>query len=627
MSLVNRKIINGLESYIVLNKPVYLVGEKCTASVLIKSIEYSGFVEVIILDHDNNIVYKSNYTITQNESRAENIDISIPSKPGQYSLKLKINNNIVDTVDYIVIESISNPFYIALVWHNHQAPNYLPNNIIHAPWAYIYVYGNQLQPYGRGPYAYHTDILSKYSSYKCTFNLSPSLLYQWYLAISNGVVFHNGDVLKPGSDSVEYIREILNRYIDFAKKERIDVLTSIYGHTIGGYLIDVLNIQDIVFDEVKYGKEITMKILDGYEPIGAWTPEMAFSMKMIDIYYDNGIEYTVLDDTCHFDKAIGEKGSKYEPYIVYNKDSGKYLFVVFRDHYLSDLIGFKNNFYSDIHAYRNAYESMLIIVRKILESKPKVLTIALDGENWLVFSHNPPLVAYFYDRLVNYLEVLAKTGFIKTVHLREVFDQIPAKRILTHIPTASWLCGFKKWRGERVEHEQYWRSVSEIIRLIRVYENTIGGRDEYSEKARWAIWHALDSDYWWSEFWLPKIIETWIREAQNIVFNRLSKIRVRDIAPIGEFVEKQLSRVKCIVDNELEKSIKLDIMLNLVGCSETIKNSVKIPGKTSVEIVMDITPCLCGESLIVATLYSDNYILNTMYKKIKIQPYIGDINT
>ncbi|MEM0326438.1 MAG: hypothetical protein QW733_05370, partial [Desulfurococcaceae archaeon] len=41
------------------------------------------------------------------------------------------------------------------------------------------------------------------------------------------------------------------------------------------------------------------------------------------------------------------------------------------------------------------------------------------------------------------------------------------------------------------------------------------GRNEDSRKARWALWHALDSDYWWAEFWEPTLINTWLNKAEK----------------------------------------------------------------------------------------------------------------
>jgi alpha-amylase/alpha-mannosidase (GH57 family) len=240
-----------------------------------------------------------------------------------------------------------------------------------------------------------------------------------------------------------------------------------------------------------------------YEPWGIWTPEMAFSMSLVSIYYDNGIKYTVLDDQHHFHWAEGDKDSQYEPYILVDTSTRKSIIVFFRDHELSDILGFKNNFYSEPHAWRNAYETAYLITEKWLDQGVKTLILALDGENWMVFPKNKHFTAYYLKHLIIYLEAVQDLGFIKLSTLREMYNEVPSRRVLTKIPTNSWLGTFRKWRGEIHEHEKYWYHIADTYRRLRAYESIIQirpGEEEISRRIRWALWHALDSDYWWAEF-------------------------------------------------------------------------------------------------------------------------------
>lgn len=622
MSLVDYRSHNGLEAFLVLNRPVFKAGESARVNVLIRSLGYGGQAAISVVDSRGALVYKRNINVEAGQGDVIALEHGVPDKPGTYALKLSINDVVFDEVEYLVVDGIASRSVVALVWHNHQAPNYLPDGTVHGPWAYIYAYGKQLEPYGQSPYMHHVNMLEKHGDYRATFNLSPSLLYQWRQAITKGVMFQTGERIEPGDERAKLIEVVLDRYIEYAKKGQIDILTSIYAHTIGGFLIEYLDIYDIVNDEVRYGKEVSRSVLKGYEPLGAWTPEMAFSMKIVDIYYDNEIEYTILDDICHFEGSVGEKGSRYEPYIVLNKENGKHIFVVFRDHRLSDLLSFKNNFVSEPHALRNAYQLAYVISKRITESSPKLLTLALDGENWMAFSSNPPLTAYYYDKLLIYLESLSDIGFLELDHLRNVVHSMAARRILTHIPTNSWLCSFKKWRGERPEHEQYWTKANETYKMIRAYESLIGGRDSYSEKGRWALWHALDSDYWWSEFWLPKVIEVWLQEAMQALLPRFNSLKVKDIVVREPCIQGYGSEAKVVIENGLEKQIKAKVVLLISGCDEPLIREVSVQPRTTIEETINFVPCLSGEVPIAGLLLGDNYVVSSRVKWIKVFPQI-----
>jgi len=40
------------------------------------------------------------------------------------------------------------------------------------------------------------------------------------------------------------------------------------------------------------------------------------------------------------------------------------------------------------------------------------------------------------------------------------------------------------------------------------------GEDENFKNAMFALYNALDSDYWWAEFYSPKVIDSWLNYAQ-----------------------------------------------------------------------------------------------------------------
>lgn len=493
-----------------LNSPVQVSGDIAELYVL-GDCARSEAIDIEIRDRKG-LMRRSEVKVEQGDSVLYAFEFQVPRIPGRHELVLSSQGTIRDTLNYLVVsDDIRRERYLAFVWHHHQAPNYLPDGRFYFPWAFIHTFGDELKPYGRGPYNYHALILKKHSNYKTTYNLSPSLLAQWVQLIEQGVKFLDSTYLPPTSQEAIITKDTLEIYREAARKGQIDVLTSIYAHTIAGYIIELLDAGDIIREELEYGMDITKKTI-GVEPLGVWTPEMAFSMKLVDIYVDLGLQYTILDTKCHLERAEGDIGSIHEPYRV--KGLQGELIIFFRDTELSNILSFHNDFKSYIHAWRQAYDYAYRTALRIINGG--VLVVALDGENWMIFAKNPPLTAVFYDKLVEYIVRIQGLGYFRTATLRELVDNVQPRRLLTRMPTTSWLCGFTKWNGEVKDHAHYWDKIRKYYEMIKKYEQ-VNGRDEKSRRARWALWHALDSDYWWAEFWTPELIDTWLCDIENVL--------------------------------------------------------------------------------------------------------------
>ncbi len=626
-------IVDNVEAYVIPDKPVTTINHGVRAGILAinHGVGRNILVELYLVNPrgSRKKIYSGQHEVMDREKKIllEELEIPIDEEYGEYLLELYINNKKVDRTAFIVADpKTRDPLYFTIVWHHHQAPNYMPDGRIHSPWAYVYVWGGYLAPYGYGPYHYHALLLDRKRGFRATYNLSPSLLAQWLMAIEKGVETIRGEKYDPDSFEVGLIREALNRYREALRREQIDVLTSLYAHTIAGFLIDVLDAGDIVDEELSYGKSITAKAMgDGYEASGAWTPEMAFSMGLVHIYRANGIEYTVLDDQHHFLAAEGDKDTPYEPYLVLNTATGDYITVFFRDQSLSNIMSFRNNFPNEYSAWRNAYEFSLLIARKWFDRRVKTLVLALDGENWMVFPKNPPYTAVFLDKLSDYLVEIDSTRFIRLSHLREMYREVPARRVLKHIPTNTWLGTFRKWRGEKPDHESYWVEVARRYRMIRAYERMIGGRDYRSRRARWTLWHALDSDYWWAEFWSPMIIRTWLHEFDSIIEPILRLIRIDSLGVVGEAVEGLESRVSIEIINDFEREVRIAVRIGGLGIEVLGSGSIKplvIKPHSRYSRVIRIKFLQWGKAILSAALTIDGYLIDSRSIEIDVKPHI-----
>ncbi len=503
-------------------------------------------------------------------------------------------SKFTESIKVRVIEG-GKPIRLALVYHMHQPPWYMSDGRYYADWAFRYVHAPIMAPFfNGGPYLFHAFLNDKYSSVKLNIHLSPSLLKQWVDAVEKGYTLINGEVHSKNSSEVNTIAKVLDMYRTQANRGQLDILSSVYAHTILGYLTSRYEMIDVVDEELGVGMEVTKSVL-GVDPVGVWTPEMAWSMELLDIYEKHGVGYTVLCGGNHFPGVQGDRGSIYEPYSL----SGK-LTVFFRDEKLSDILSFQNN----IPDEKTAVKLAAMLSRSIIETNGELVVIALDGENFIAMSKTPAMVGLMLDKLYSYISRMQELGLIETTRLSQV--NIP-KRNITFIPTTSWLGGFTKWDGERREHAEYWVKVIDSYRYLRGLEEALGGK---INEARYALWHALDSDFWWAEFWNPDLINHWIGELRRILDSRF-KIAMRPLREVYDgFINRPID-VELEFDNGMDSNVKFRLM-----CLDTQVDLTIQPGSSRVKC--SIVPRLAGSYRVPIFVVSSNYIYLQSYITLNV---------
>lgn len=448
-----------------------------------------------------------------------------PRKEGIYTLRLTINANKGDVFIGSINFAVGDPtkrdkLYVAFVWHNHQAPNYRPDGVYHALWAFIHTYADEFSPYYRGgAYLVHTYIMSKHPSIKVTYHLSPSLLYQWKQAIKEGYKTTPYTTVKSPDPRISRIKEALNNYLKLLNEGRIEVLTSFFAHPIAGFLVkrfsrDSKIVEDMLLWELKGGLNITSNVM-GVDPKGAWCPEMFWDMKLISLFHDVGVKYTVLCEQ-HFKLSKGERATIYEPYIVKDLKSGKSVIVFFRDRELSDWIGFKNNMPTLNNVDANLRSFMLALYKRYLNNPGKLVVIALDGENWMIMSKFPSHAAVFLDKLYKALE--ENSDYFKTVTLTEALDKVPPRRELTYVPWGSWIgLTASQWTGG--VKDELWKFIESKLKTIADFTKEHKVNEEVLKRVYEAMAIAMDSDYFWygEEAESQEVIKMWANYAVVLI--------------------------------------------------------------------------------------------------------------
>ncbi len=252
----------------------------------------------------------------------------------------------------------------------------------------------------------------------------------------------------------------------------------------------------------------------GRDPDGLWPSEGSVSPETIELAARTGFKWAATDEILlgkalgkgfprDLDGVPGNAAELYTPYVA-NTPSGP-LRMFFRDHHLSDLIGFEYARWDTMDAVNN----FIGLVKKIhakLSSENSiagrdsyVLPIILDGENaW----------EYYYDSGRLFLQTLMErmgrlAPEISCVTLSEAANLVDNQPVLPDIPVGSWIDGtFGIWIGHDEDH-QAWEALSRARNLLKFHKEQqivppSGKEADEIEKAREHLYIAEGSDWcWW----------------------------------------------------------------------------------------------------------------------------------
>jgi alpha-amylase/alpha-mannosidase (GH57 family) len=247
----------------------------------------------------------------------------------------------------------------------------------------------------------------------------------------------------------------------------------------------------------------------GVAPKGMWPSEGSVSEEIIPIIAANGINWIATDEeilgkSLHKELGRDSYGNSHHPEILYKpyvvEKEGHKLNILFRDHTLSDLIGFVYSKW-DYKAAAHNFIEKLHNIRKSLgalnQNGEYLVPIILDGENAWEYYHNDgrDFLLYLYERL-------SKEHLLKFVTVSEAFEKHPPKTKLGRLFPGSWINhNFRIWIGHD-EDNKAWDLLGDARRVLKEYEQKVTKSDkktkEATEKAWKEIYIAEGSDWcWW----------------------------------------------------------------------------------------------------------------------------------
>ncbi len=231
----------------------------------------------------------------------------------------------------------------------------------------------------------------------------------------------------------------------------------------------------------------------GFTPQGMWPSEGSVSEETVRIIRDNGLKWIATDEAV-LSASLGEairsdKGILKRPDLLYTDYSYSNVSMFFRDHTLSDLIGFVYSTWDAEKAAHDFFNRLLQIHSVTPPDKPRVVSVILDGENaWEYYKNDGHDFLNALYRLINDDER------IQSITASEYLTDHAARNSLDKLHAGSWIYGnFAIWVGHE-EDNTAWDYISETRSdLIEAEKN-----NSFDTREAWMNLYAAEgSDWFW----------------------------------------------------------------------------------------------------------------------------------
>ena len=333
------------------------------------------------------------------------------------------------------------------------------------------------------------------------------------------------DKIKLLDTLTEFIKTILPFYATLQKEGIISLSTTPYNHPILPLLLNMENakyanehttivdnhisLRDDAIEQV----ERSIKLFEdtfGSKPTGFWPAEGAVDEESISIYKERGISWIATDEAILFRSLEDDKRANlYKPY-DYNGVS-----IGFRDHALSDLIGFNYRFKSG----KDASNHFMEVVEPIATNQDSTLFVILDGENAWEFFHNNA-----YDFFNALYSRFSTTPWCKTVTMDEA-SKIKNRGTLEKLAPGSWIHGnFDTWSGNS-EKNRAWELIYQTKRDYEHHKNDISEDVLKEIKTHFLVAECSDWFWWYGDDHVTEFgseFDTLFREHLILIYKLLN---------------------------------------------------------------------------------------------------------
>ncbi len=246
---------------------------------------------------------------------------------------------------------------------------------------------------------------------------------------------------------------------------------------------------------VEYHKE-----LFGARPVGMWPAEGSVAEEVVPLIADAGFKWIATDEGVlarslgiHIERdfagVMKNPEVLYKPYLAGKGD--KRVSIVFRDHTLSDLVGFVYSKWD----YKNAAHDLierLHRIRRSVSDGTHLVSIILDGENAWEYYQNDGRDFFLY-----LYEKLSREQGLKCVTVEEYLKEHPAHASIERLYAGSWInANYRIWIGHE-EDNRAWDLLAQTRQALVDYASR-NQETEKTDRAWEEIYIAEGSDWcWW----------------------------------------------------------------------------------------------------------------------------------
>ena len=238
----------------------------------------------------------------------------------------------------------------------------------------------------------------------------------------------------------------------------------------------------------------------GREPAGLWPSEGSISDEVLRIAASEGFRWAASDEGVlgrslgvsfarQLDGSMMAASELYRPHRF--SSDGQSISLFFRDHEISDLIGFVCSRMAPEPAAVMLVDRIRAAGRRV-SGGPAVVSVVLDGENaWEFYRENGrPFLRTFYGLIDRDPELQAVTA-------SEALDLVQ-QGTLSHVAPGSWInANFNVWIGPE-EDNRAWDLLADARDVYAASSSRAGLDPESVRRAEQELWVAEGSDWnWW----------------------------------------------------------------------------------------------------------------------------------
>lgn len=320
------------------------------------------------------------------------------------------------------------------------------------------------------------------------------------------------------------LQRIIPQHRAMQDRGQLEITTSPYTHPILPLVADTDAGQRAVPDMIlpqerfRWSQDVSRHLKKSWDlyhhyfdraPQGLWPSEQSVSPDILRAILQQGFRWICSDEAVlgwtlrhYFHRnpqgCLHDPQRLYQPYSL--ETSGGSLQIVFRDHHLSDLIGFTYSGMDPLRAAQDLVDHLHEIAHTLRQRQddsstalehPWLVTIALDGENcWEFYAQDgKPFLETLY-------RLLSDDSGLELVTIAEFLDRFPPTEVIPghRLHSGSWVnANFTTWIGDPVKNRAW--------DLLAHARQTLDRHPEATPESCPTAWEALfaaeGSDWFW----------------------------------------------------------------------------------------------------------------------------------